>query len=374
MFDALATEIDRLDMPAESDAVRELLRLRDRLTAKAVAALGAFDAARSWALVGDTSLTAWLRHHAGAGSREASHLTRTAKALRALPRTAGAYVDGRLTTGQVDGIVANLTERTTPVFAEHEADLVPVLEAEAVLDVEEPPEAVRELYLTPSLDGRLHGSMTFDAEAGAVVRRALRLAETKDVDGEPPRTAARRRADAMVDVCRFYLDHQRSAAGGRHRPHVNVVVTLDELEQRRGGHLADGTVLPRSTVEVLLCDCALHRVITDAAGTILDYGRATRTAPANLFNALVVRDRHCRHPGCDRGPAWCDAHHVRPWELGGATSLDNLVLKCSRHHHLGHQAGWSDELLADGTYVVTDPSGRTERSRPPGALPLATAA
>ena len=69
-------------------------------------------------------------------------------------------------------------------------------------------------------------------------------------------------------------------------------------------------------------------------------------------------------------PEWCDAHHVWPWEEGGPTSLDNLVLKCRRHHTLGHKPGWSDKLLPDGTYEVTDPNGRVWQTRPPGMLDL----
>jgi hypothetical protein len=59
----------------------------------------------------------------------------------------------------------------------------------------------------------------------------------------------------------------------------------------------------------LFCDAGIHRVITDGRSSILDYGTTTRTVPANLFNALVIRDRHCRFPGCDRPPEWTETHH-----------------------------------------------------------------
>jgi hypothetical protein len=215
--------------------------------------------------------------------------------------------------------------------------------------------------------------MSLDPEGGNDVRTALRLAETRDGDGDE-RTPAERRADALVDIARHFLDSQQTAAGGRHRPHVNVVITLDELEARHaGGRFDDGNTVAPSTVEALLCDCNIHRVVTDGAGTILDYGRATRTTPVNQFNALLVRDVRCRVLGCDVPGARCDAHHVIPWEDGGPTDLDNLVLKCPRHHHLHHRPGWHDKLLPDGTYVVTDPSGRTRTTRPPGTDRLARA-
>jgi hypothetical protein len=38
----------------------------------------------------------------------------------------------------------------------------------------------------------------------------------------------------------------------------------------------------------------------------------------------------------------CHAHHVAEWVADhGTTDLDNLVLLCSRHHHVVHEAGWT---------------------------------
>ena len=98
---------------------------------------------------------------------------------------------------------------------------------------------------------------------------------------------------------------------------------------------------------------------------ILDYGTTTRTIPAPLYNALVVRDRHCRFPGCDRPAAWCEGHHIHPWQAGGPTQLANLVLLCSRHHHLLHRPRWHTKLLPDTTLEITDPTGHVRTSHPP---------
>jgi hypothetical protein len=230
-----------------------------------------------------------------------------------------------------------------------------------------PPE--RSLHLSRILDGRRELSGSFDPEGGSVIATALRLASTRDVDGEPARSPAQRRGDALVDVCRWFLDHQQHRRGGRHRPHLNIVATLDDLERRGEGRLLDGSILDGTTVQRLFCDAGVHRVFVAGRSSILDYGTTTRTVPANLFNALVIRDRHCRFPGCDRPPDWTEAHHVR-WVLdGGPTSLDNLTLQCSRHHHLLHSPGWAAKLLPDGTFVVTGPDGRTLEGQPPGRPP-----
>ena len=109
----------------------------------------------------------------------------------------------------------------------------------------------------------------------------------------------------------------------------------------------------------------MHRILTDGRSVILDLGVATRVVSAALWVAVVTRDEHCRFPGCDRPPAWCEAHHVQWVTHGGPTCLENLSLQCSRHHHLLHTPGWDAKLLPDATLIVTTPHGRTLHSRPP---------
>ena len=60
VFEALAGEVDGLAVPGDADGLAELLAISDRLTAKLVEGLRAFDAAGGWDTVGATSLTSWL--------------------------------------------------------------------------------------------------------------------------------------------------------------------------------------------------------------------------------------------------------------------------------------------------------------------------
>jgi Domain of unknown function (DUF222) len=386
-LERLAQAIDRLDLPVDRGMLSEAFALADRLNAKLLAAVGEHDAAELWRDDGATSMTAWLRHHTRRSGRDAARCAKTARRLRQLPVTAAAYRDGVLSSGHIQAIVANLKDRTAGLFADHETALVPELAALSVGEtavamqdwarradavVGDDPEPVlpeRSLHLSRILDGRRELSGSFDPEGGAVIATALRLAQTGDGEGEPARSPAQRRGDALVDLCRWFLDHQQTRRGGRHRPHVNVVATLDDLERRGQGRLLDGSILDATTVQRLFCDAGVHRVFVAGRSSILDYGTTTRTVPPNLFNALVIRDRHCRFPGCDRPPDWCEAHHVR-WVLdGGPTCLDNLALQCSRHHHLLHSPGWHAKLLPDGTFIVTTPDGRTLEGQPPGRPP-----
>ena len=384
MFEQLASAVAEVEVPVDAAALVEVWDLVDRLTAKATVASAAFDAHRLWDVEGDTSMTAWLRARTVMTSREASHVATTGRRLASAPVTTAAWLDGTLSGGQVAAVTANVGERTAALWAEHEADMVPVLaplpaadvaaamrvwgaRAEATLDESEPREVERSLHLSEVLDGGRHLRGDLDPEAGDVVATALRLAATRDVEAEPARSPAHRRADALVDVCRHFLDHRQVKAAGRHRPHVNLVVDLAARAAGDpvAGRTVDGIPLTPGVIGRVLCDCGIHRVVTDGASTILDYGRTTRTIPAPLFNALVIRDRHCRWPGCDRQSSWCEGHHIRHWEHGGSTDLPNLVLMCSRHHHRAHQPGWHVKLLPDATFETTDPTGRTRSSRPP---------
>jgi hypothetical protein len=147
------------------------------------------------------------------------------------------------------------------------------------------------------------------------------------VESEPARSPARRRADALVDLCRWFLDHQQTHRGGRHRPHLNVVIEAgngNDLDDDAVARLLDGPRLDSVTLRRLLCDAGLHRLIAAGRSSVLDYGMTTYTIPASVWAALGIRGEHCRFPGCDRPISWCDGHHVRFWSKGGPTKLSNL--------------------------------------------------
>jgi len=95
-------------------------------------------------------------------------------------------------------------------------------------------------------------------------------------------------------------------------------------------------MLSRVTLERILCDCKVSRILTDGRSQVIDVGRATRTVGIALWNALVARDRHCTESGCVRGPGDCEAHHIVHWSKGGPTTLDNLKLLCWEHHRQQH--------------------------------------
>lgn len=374
------------DVKVLGDEILETLARIDRLSARVAAAVAEFDARGEWELDGATSAVAWLRDRARMPASAAKALVRTAGRLRSLPVTQAAWVDGSLSGGQVQAVVANLSDRTASLFAEHEGAVVPSLielsvtdtaaamrawraHAEAIVDGDEGDLPRRTVHLSRSLDGRFVLDGQLDVEGGELLAAALRLVEVEDFD----RPAAQRRGDALVDMARFVLDHHETRPQRRNRPHLNVVVDYAALVSGGPGQVVGGGFLDSASVGRLLCDAGINRVVTDGRSTILDYGTTTRTVPNGLWAALALRDEHCRHAGCDRLAQWCEAHHVVPVLAGGPTSLENLVLKCSRHHHMGHLPGWHEKLLPGAVLVTTDAQGRTRTTHPPGlrrSLPL----
>ena len=161
----------------------------------------------------------------------------------------------------------------------------------------------------------------------------------------PSRPTGRRRADALVQVCRMAAEAAPQAGG--ERPHVAVTIDWETLRDgytRRpqdGATLDNGVPLHPATARRLACDARIIPVLLGSAGQPLDIGRATRSIPTGLRRAPVLRDRGCRFAFCDRGPEWTDGHHVDHWAHGGTTWLDGLVLLCRAHHTAVHEGGWS---------------------------------
>ena len=89
----------------------------------------------------------------------------------------------------------------------------------------------------------------------------------------------------------------------------------------------------------------------------LDIGRS-RSIPGHIRRAVLLRDRHCAWPHCDRPAAWCDIHHLKHQAHDGETSVQNCVLLCQYHHDTAiHRHGWELTLHPDGTTEARSPDG-----------------
>ncbi|MCW2816734.1 MAG: endonuclease [Nocardioides sp.] len=70
---------------------------------------------------------------------------------------------------------------------------------------------------------------------------------------------------------------------------------------------------------------------------------------------VVLRDRTCVFPDCRRRKV--DLDHIVPFDAGGTTSADNLVMLCRRHHRAKTHSAWRYESPEPGVYHWTSPTG-----------------
>jgi hypothetical protein len=146
---------------------------------------------------------------------------------------------------------------------------------------------------------------------------------------------------------------------------MTLTVDVDALASEGDAELDRAGPVPGSVARRVACDASVMRVLMAGRSEPLDIGRRTPVIPPAMRRAVIVRDRRCRFPGCDRPHTWCDAHHVIHWADGGPTAMSNLMLLCRRHHRLIHRrSGFTVELL-DSRPVFRRPDGSILEDRAP---------
>ena len=325
---------------------------------------------------GQLSAATWLAHRHGISQGAAAAQVQVARALVEMPRVAGALAEGEISGSAVEALVRardaapkafvldvvgsakSLSHRDLRVALERWRDGVDA--AHAARDEEER-HARRRFTAVVGVDGMVRTEGELDPENGQVVITALRAKVDAWSRGrtDDTRLPAQRRADALGEICREWLDLADRPVTGGERPHVVVTMDLAALQARAGGRasLEDAGPITFESARRLACDASVTRMITDARSEPLEVGRKTKVVPAALRRAVAVRDGGCRFPGCERPPGWTDAHHVRHWADGGETGLSNLVLLCRPHHRVIHRG-----------FRVAMVDGRPEFRRPDGTL------
>ncbi|MGH9026200.1 MAG: DUF222 domain-containing protein [Acidimicrobiia bacterium] len=378
-IDELAGEDpDAIDLSTLGQDIVMLGIVGERIEAERVRRLAAFDRRGGYADEGSVSTASWLVARSYLAPGAAKQRVELSRRLEKLPKVAEAFAAGSLGYGQVRVVcdaTKDLDEEFVVEVQEHLVEESRRCEprklerrlthwrhrGDAAREVERArrQHARRELKIAPKAGGMFGVQGDLDAEGGATVLTALDALSAPNPSNGEARTPAQRRADALVELARRALDTGELPDRGGERPHVGVVVSLETAVGAPGAPGADlewGGVLTGEAARRLLCDCKVHRVITDSRSEPLDVGRASRTAPAALRRALVVRDRGCVFPGCDRPPAWCDVHHLVHWTKGGPTCRDNCVLLCSSHHRMVHEGGWDLRRARDGRILVRPPA------------------
>jgi hypothetical protein len=379
---------DRPDALIQEDFL-ELHRVSELLELERLRRLEEIDRRRLFEREGHLSAASWLASTCNVGRGTARAQVRVAGALKDMPTTRRALESGEVSMSAARVLTA--ARDTDPVaFARSEAQLVQAARLHRVADLQRVTSFWREqVGRERGPDGddglrarrRLHASVTFegmvrldgdlDPESGETLLSALGAvmdAGAKGQGEDDPRSVAQRRADALHEICRQWLDlHGRPAVAGE-RPHLVVTVPAEVLAGTSSGPAECDHVgpVPAEVARRVGCDASVMRVVMAGPSEPLDIGRRTPVVPAALRRAVVIRDRGCRFPGCDRPQTWSDAHHILHWADGGPTSLANLLLLCRRHHRLVHDRGGFRLSIEDGAAVFRRPDGtRLEDRAPP---------
>jgi hypothetical protein len=392
-----AQDLTRLPDTQAAARVLVLRRLVDRLEGQWLRELAGVDgrgAAGTEAGMAADSTAAWLRRRLRAGRTQASGWVTTARALfrGPLSGTAHALTAGDISVAHASVMATGTHDLPPATTAQAEPELLAVAGrldppqlrkvVHHLAEVADPDSAAersqrqyqrRGLWASPTFEGMVAIDGLLEPEAGETLLAALEPL-ARPASAEDDRSGAQRRADALAELARRALEGGRLPQTGGVRPQLTVTIELANLLGQAGvpgGHSDWTGPLPAETARRLACDATLTRVLVtrhqsndthaDDADDLparlraavallppalggsptqpLEVGRATRVVSPAQRTALAVRDGGCRFPGCDRPPAWCEAHHLRHWLHGGATDLGNLVLLCRAHHHAVHEGG-----------------------------------
>jgi hypothetical protein len=224
-----------------------------------------------------------------------------------------------------------------------------------------------ELHLQTLRDGRVKGKFELDKEAGAMLKAALSpFAKPHPAsDGvRDPRTVAERHGDALTELVKLAADAEGMPTEGGAKPHIAVTVPFEVLKTGLGEALLDGAgYLSAAEARRLACDANIIPIVLGSKSEPIDVAVPAYTVPTRMRRALVQRDRGCAFPDCERTPATCDSHHVKPWHQGGETRQSNLVLLCGRHHRLIHNSDW-EATITDGYPEFIPPAYIDPQRRP----------
>ena len=372
--------------------VVDRFREREQADLRLAAAITEWDVAAAWSVDGANSAPSWLRAQLGIRHGSAVQLVHRSRRLRSHPTVADAVLSGSICLEQAQMILAAVVTRPTcaerdlPVLIEQVSKLsfadghAVVAHWKTLVDCETSPEPdgsadalPSAFHVSPGLDGEFEVHGHLDALDGLTVTTALdsaiELGRAGDEDPSDDRTAGQERAEALLLICGYFIDHHttRPISGGQ-RPHVAVTVDLAVLARTTPGR-ADAprirTGMDADTARQLCCDAGVSRVLTNGRSEVLDVGRRTRVVPTGLRTAIEHRDRHCRQPGCD-APAWfSEVHHIIHWADGGLTNRTNCALFCRRHHKMLHH-GWTVTGDANSKLTFIAPDATEYHTHPPG--------
>ena len=233
--------------------------------------------------------------------------------------------------------------------------------------------ALRSLRAWKDADGMFHLFADLDPISGAFVEQALAamadaMWRTEHPDRSPSALAARdslerRRADALIELCRRFIAGEQSVTPPGGPSGVEVLVVIDyqtllaDLDDHGVATLADGTPIPAGIARQLACEHGVIPVVFGGDSVPLDMGSKRRFATAAQRRVLQVRSPTCEFAGCTVPAGACRAHHLDPWIRSQVTDYAGLAWACHTHHSYIHNDGWQLRAGPNNTIETYRPDG-----------------
>ena len=370
------------DPGALGERARGLQARRDRLDAEEVELLIEVEVLRARGRDYFRDTAAWLRQNTGIARATARTRAHVARQLAVLPGARVAWSEGRLGFDHARVLADHADSPHRDNLLDQQAEIVGwavALDAEAfrdrmtdwACDLDE----ARDKGLSPVEGQRRRRKLTRSRTKAGLRRTVLELDEESDAafygalrDAAAEMQRADRKAKLPLDRQRSFrqvladaaVEVARRSRGAdvvtkhRARPVILALTEMsmlwDQLRVRGWCQLDDGTRLTANQVRRLACEADILPMVLDDHGVALDVGRTVRLATYRQRLALRAMHPTCAAESCDVDFDWCEVHHLRPWDKGGPTNLDNLVPLCTYHHHWIHECGGGEpEVLPDRT-------------------------
>jgi len=349
------TRIDELD--------RNILTLCTRINAatyELLVMIREFDERAGFLQWGLSNCAEWLAWRCDLSMTTAREKVRVAHGLKILPRISASFASGELSYAKVRELtrvadrdneerLLDFALRTTAVnVAERCRELR--CGSEASLDSAARAFANRSLRIRRDHHrGVMTITVDLPTDSGELVEKALDRArddELQEIPDPEGNSWSARQADAFVNLVTGCL----SGESGESNDNYLVTIHVDQSALAGSGGRAG---LPVESVKRLCCDSHAVVITEDEHGEPLSIGRKSRIIPQAISRAVRSRDNNCcTFPGCGNR-RFLHCHHVEHWSNGGETSLDNLLLLCSKHHTLVHEGGFRiDRDYRDNWFFV----------------------
>ena len=357
------------DLVPIEDLERDILNLCigiNAATSELLVLIREFDERVGWLKWGLENCAEWLAWRCDLSLATAREKVRVSHALKLLPAMTAAFSTGELsyskvreltrvaTPGNEDELVRFALEHSTAFVTERCRELR--MGDVASGDVAERAFAKRSLRIRRDAErSMMVVNIELPLEAGELIEKALDKARNDEGLSHPDivdTTWSKRQADAFVTLLKEYL------SGSNTRDHEagdNYLVNIHVDQAALAGNEGRSS-LPIESVKRLCCDGSAV-VITEDKGQPMSVGRKTRVVPRAIERAVRSRDHGCCvFPGC-KNRRFLDCHHVEHWSNGGETSVDNLVLLCTKHHTLVHEGGFRIDRDFNDRWMFVRPDG-----------------